>query len=279
MKKLTIALAGIVAAAACSKDKPDESFSKDLALAGQSQAQQQPIQIADTTPSTEPKPDHIQEAPRTRTIPRSTGTTRQTPPPQPVITPRPQPTQVAEAPAPAPTPAPAASRAPMIGAGSGFNLSSGQRICTTTNRPGDRFVATLREPVTGSNGAVIPSGAAVVLEVATASTDPAQLTFRPVSVEFNGMSYRLSGDVIAESNLEKSRIQDDPNGDKKKVIGGAVAGAILGRIIGKSTKGTVIGAAAGGAAGAIAAKASEKYETCLPSGAPIRLTLSQAVTL
>ena len=99
------------------------------------------------------------------------------------------------------------------------------------------------------------------------------------SVEFNGRSYPLSGEVYTTTDLERTRVMSDPNADKKKVIGGAVAGAILGRVIGKSTKGTVIGAASGAAAGAVAAKATQHFEGCMPVGGAMRLTLSDAVVL
>ena len=39
------------------------------------------------------------------------------------------------------------------------------------------------------------------------------------------------------------------------------------------------GAAAGAATGAVAAKMTEKYDTCLPMGAPMRMTLSNALVL
>ena len=57
----------------------------------------------------------------------------------------------------------------------------------------------------------------------------------------------------------------------------AAVGALIGQLMKKNTKGTVIGAAAGAAAGAVAAKATEKYDNCLPVGAPMRLTLSNAL--
>ena len=86
--------------------------------------------------------------------------------------------------------------------------------------------------------------------------------------------------VTATTPLEQTKIaKADPNADKKKVIGGAIAGAILGQIIGHNTRGTVIGAATGAAAGAVAAKASEKYEACLPAGASLHVTLAQPVTM
>ena len=70
-------------------------------------------------------------------------------------------------PAPAPATVPAATPAPArgeIGSGATFALTNGTKVCTS-NQPGDKIVATLNESVTGSNGAVIPSGSTVVLDV------------------------------------------------------------------------------------------------------------------
>jgi hypothetical protein len=157
-------------------------------------------------------------------------------------------------------------------------MASQQRICTGHNRPGDRFVATLTEPVSGVNGAELPAGTAVVLEVVSATTgSEPQLAVTLRSLDVSGRSYPVSGDVYSSSDLEKSRV--DPNADKKKVIGGAAVGALIGQMMGKNTKGTVIGAAAGAATGAVAAKMSEKFEGCLPIGAPVRLTLREAIVL
>jgi hypothetical protein len=97
------------------------------------------------------------------------------------------------------------------------------------------------------------------------------------SVELNGRNYPISGDAASAGTLERIRLNADA--DKKKVIGGAVAGALIGQIMGKNTKGTVIGAAAGAATGAVAAKMTEKYDGCLPEGAPIRMTVTNALIL
>jgi len=139
--------------------------------------------------------------------------------------------------------------------------------------------ATVTSPVVGSNGAVIPAGSSVVLDVASVAPDGSSIGLRVVSVDFNGMTYPVSGQVATQSPLERSKIEGDPNGDKKKVIGGAIAGAIIGQMIGHNTKGTVIGAATGAAGGAVAAKAMEKYESCLPVGGTMRLTLDSPIVL
>jgi uncharacterized protein YcfJ len=145
-------------------------------------------------------------------------------------------------------------------------------------------VATVNSAVTGTNGAVIPAGSTVVLEIASvtagANEESAQITFRVRSVVMNDHTYNVDAQVAPVSGLEKSKVQgQDPNADKKKVIGGAVAGAILGQILGKNTKSTVIGAAAGAAAGAAVAKSGEKWEGCLPEGSPLRVTLNAPIVI
>lgn len=264
MKNILVALVAITLSACSGRDsgQKDSALARDLALANQSQAVQPQFQDTSASqPATgASRPNRIDNAPRTRTVPRTTTATTATP---------------------TPTPTTAARSAPAreIAAGASFALMSQQRICTSTNRAGDRFVATVTSPVVGSNGAVVPAGSSVVLEVASVSPDGSSLALSVHSVEFNGMNYPLNGDVTAQSDLERTKISTDANSDKKKVIGGAIVGAIIGQMIGHNTKGTVIGAATGAATGAVVAKAGEKYESCLPMGATIRLTLNQPVVL
>jgi hypothetical protein len=188
----------------------------------------------------------------------------------------PQPSMPAAMPAAAPAPARG-----QIGAGTAIVMTSGGRVCTESNRPGDKIVATVDAPVTGTNGAVIPAGSKVVLEVASVTPgDQANIQFRVRSVYVNDSSYSVAGTVSPTTPLERVKMANpDANADKKKVIGGAIAGAILGQIIGHNTKGTVIGAATGAAAGAVAAKAGEKYENCLPAGASLHMTLAQGLVM
>ena len=211
-------------------------------------------------------PDRIVSAPKVRTVPRQPVVTQPvTPEPQPV---QPEPIRQSDNPS-------TRQSGPSIGAGASFALASQQRICTASNRPGDRFVATVTNTISGSNGAAIPAGSAVVLEVASVTENG--IAFSVHSVELNGRNYPISGDVYSTGDLERVRL--NPESDKKKVIGGAVAGALLGQLMKKNTKGTVIGAAAGAATGAAAAKMTEKYDSCLGEGAPMRLTLNSALLM
>jgi hypothetical protein len=262
---------------------PDADLAHDLQMAGQIAAQPtfQDTALSPATTVREPTPT---KTPARTPTPRPSRTTERR---ERSLSPAQQPldaTPHQPAAAPMPAAAPAAMSAPSrgeIGAGTGIVMTSGGRVCTESNRPGDKIVATVDAPVTGTNGAVIPAGSKVVLEIASVSPgDQAQIEFRVRSIFVNDSTYAVAGTVSPSTPLERVKVANpDANADKKKVIGGAIAGAILGQILGHSTKGTVIGAATGAAAGAVAAKASEKYEACLPQGASLHMTLAQPVAM
>ncbi|HJQ19872.1 MAG TPA: hypothetical protein VJ867_05935 [Gemmatimonadaceae bacterium] len=273
----TLVLA-LLAAVACSDRKPaaaDSDLTRDLALANQPIATPQ---FQDTALGAAPEPRHAAPTPKRTPTTRRVATTRQprpTPTPTRVEPSRPTP-QPDEAPAPQP------SRARGILAGTSFGLVTKTAVCTT-NLPGDKFTATLTSDVHGENGAVIPAGTTVVLEVASVTPgdkpENAQLSLRLRAIVLNDEPLNVDGSVDVVSGLQRHEVPRDRNADRKKVIGGAIAGAVLGQIMGKDTRSTVIGAAAGGAAGAVAAAASKKYDACLPAGGNVRVTTSQPITL
>jgi YMGG-like Gly-zipper len=270
---------GLVAIGACGDRKrtanADSELTRDLQLAGQINAQPtfQDTALSPSAPARVSAPTKT----LTPTPTRTAGQDRRMSPaaaPQDVRPSIPTPT-----PLPAPTPAAAPTR--EIGAGTGIVMTSGGRVCTQSNRPGDKIVATIDSPVSGTNGALIPAGSKVVLEVASVTPgDQAHIDFRVRGLYVNDSLYPATGTVSPTTPLERVKVANpDANADKKKVIGGAIAGAILGQIIGHNTKGTVIGAATGAAAGAVAAKTGEKYENCLPAGASLHMTLGQSVVM
>lgn len=271
---------GLAAIAACADHKrtanADSDLTRDLQLAGQVNAQPT---FQDTALSSA-APQRAAAPTKTPPVPTPTRTARQ----ERRMTPAAAPQDVRPS-IPAPNPVPAAAPAPMptreIGAGTGIVMTSGGRVCTETNRPGDKIVATIDAPVSGTNGALIPAGSKVVLEIASVTPgDQARIDFRVRGLYVNDSLYPATGTVSPTTPLERVKVANpDANADKKKVIGGAIAGAILGQIIGHNTKGTVIGAATGAAAGAVAAKAGEKYENCLPAGASLHMTLGQSVAM
>lgn len=286
--KLLLGIALATAAACADKTtktvQADSTLARDLALASS-----QPAQPTFQDTAIAPAPAKAAEAPKREAPAPVRRRTTPTPTPRQEVAqapaPQPQQTQppvvIPQAEAPAPTPAPVRGE---IGVGSAGTLTSGNKVCTSSNLVGDKIVATLNAPLTGTHGAEIPAGSTVVLELATLQSgdkaENAQLTFRVRSIVVNDKTYNVNAEVTPTVGLDRQKVQGaDPNADKKKVAGGAIAGAILGQMIGRNTKGTVIGAAAGAAAGAAVAKSQEKWEACLPSGAQLNLKITEALVL
>jgi hypothetical protein len=307
-RRLAPAVALLVAAliAACDRRSADEhaladsALARDLALV-QSAAAVQPI-FRDTALTNAPPngeaaaPRALATRPAERPARQRDVTTRQRTRQQPRAVPQhepPRPTRVVETPPrepreSAPQPAPPTERggesgAAAIGAGTVLAATSNARVCMRSNLPGDRVTATVIAPVRGTNAAEIPAGATVVLEVVSVATGDSsaagQVVFRVTSVAIGDESYPASGGATATGPLERVAGARNASSDKKKVIGGAIAGAILGQMMGKDTRSTVIGAAAGAAAGTAAAKMGDRGETCLAAGAPVRISLDEAVVL
>lgn len=282
-----LALSLTVLAGACVDDKKtdslaqDTSLNRDLQMANQDTTVQPALQ--DVPTAAEPGlPAPAARAPVVRTPSRSSGTVVRTPP---RTTPRPAtPTPTTTASGNTVTRGPSGSERSVgsIPAGSEINLSSNARICTNTNRVGQRFSATVSNSVQGSNGAVIPAGATATIEITELNrseniNDQIRMGFRVVSVTFGGRTYPIAATTTYAT---VDRVRNQPKSkDVQKVVGGAAVGAIIGQIIGKDTKGTVIGAAAGAAAGTAAAAATSNYEGCVPSGGRITITLDNAATV
>ncbi len=294
------ALVIISVLAACSdraaekRAQADADLARDLALV-QTTSTVQPIfrdtAITDAPASRPaPRPPTPLVRPATRVAPPREVTRsrqpdrpirqRETRPREVIEVPPPRPDQPAAQPAVAPSPG--ESRSGSIGAGAVLTATSNARVCTRSSRPGDPITATVNTPVYGTNGAEIPAGAKVVLELTSISGEPPDegtAVFRVTSVAVGDESYPASGGVTATGQLERAASPRNAASDRKKVSGGAIAGAILGQMMGKDTRSTVIGAAAGAAAGTAAAKMGDRGEACLPAGTALRITLDQAVVM
>lgn len=218
--------------------------------------------------------------PQLKDVPASTPTTT---PSRPRTNP-PRTNPPASQPAPAP-PAPAPTRGPSTGtiaSGTSLALASGSKVCTNTNKIGDRFNATLSESVTGTNGVSLPAGSTVSIEITELKRSVDSKTnivmgFRVVSITANGRTYTPEAEVVSAS-IDRVRSQDRGD-DAKKVATGAAVGAVVGQVLGRNTKGTLIGAAVGAAAGAAAASSTSDYEGCVNQGASIAVRLTGPLTI
>ena len=280
-----LALTVALAVAACSKggEKSDSTLATDSAL-------NRDLQLATGDSAAQPQlKDVPAEAPAPTPATSSPSRPRTTTPSRPVTRPS---TPATKEPAPPPRTASGNTVTPgektsaggvgEIASGTSLTLASGQKVCTNTNKVGDRVTATTTEAVTGTNGVTVPAGATAVLEVTKLkrsenANDNIEMGFAVRTISFGGNTYNVDADVTSAA---VDRVRNSTKGnDAKKVVGGAVIGAVIGQVIGKDTKGTVIGAATGAAAGTAAAAATANYEGCVNDGARIVLKLTSPLTI
>jgi len=275
-----LALSFALVVGACSDRKNDNSMAQDSSLS-------RDLALANADSSASPQLSDVPSNP-----PESTQPAASAPAPKPAA-PKPRPTTTRPRSTPTTTTTPSGNTAKTsaagseaalasVPAGSEISLTSNDRVCTNTNKAGDRFTATVTNSVTGTNGAVIPAGAKAVIQVADLkrsenATDNIQMVFNVLSLSWNGKTYPVNA-AIKHVDVDKVRNSSTGN-DAKKVVGGAVVGAILGQVIGKNTKSTVIGAATGAAAGTAVAMGTANYEGCVPNGGNIRVKLNEPATI
>lgn len=246
-------------AAACGGEKAEDlqAAQRDVALAPPATPAVTPP-ISDVPKSTIPGKS---APPRTKTSP-------------PVTTPVTPPATNPPAP-PASAPAPVYG---VVASGSEFAVRPSTKVCTNTQKVGDRITATVSEPVSGSAGASIPAGAIAELEVTKSqfgNNDKTKvaLDFRVVSITYGGRTYPVEGSDVTPIVTTDRR---QSNGDQaKKVAIGAAAGAVVGRVLGKDTKSTVVGGVIGGVAGAATAAGTADYDGCVAAESRMAVKLTQ----
>lgn len=264
----------------------DSSLARDLALANQDTTSLP--QLADVPAASEPAPVETEPAP----VPVPPVRRARTPAPRTVVR-TPVPRREVEPEASAPritesgntetvTPRGSERVLGVVSAGSEIALAAGERVCTNTNKVGDRFTAQISSPVMGANGTVIPVGATALVSISSLkksgrSGDNIEIGLRVESITFDGRTYAVNSET---TYAEVDRVRAESRGDDvKKVATGAAIGAVLGQIFGGKTKSTVIGAATGAAAGAVLANRNANYDGCVPSGGRITIRLSEPLTI
>jgi hypothetical protein len=257
----------------------DTALNRDLQMANRDSAAQPQLNDVPATPAAEapaPTPTPARTTPKpVATKPAPRPTTRPATPEPTTRTTASGNTETRNAPGSA-----AASGGGAVGtiaSGTSLSLRSNERVCTNTYTVGQTFSATVANSVSGTNGASIPSGATVTLEVTQLkrsenANDKIIMEFAVRSVAFGGRTYPVTG-TVASADVERVRNQPMSK-DAQKVAAGAAIGAIAGQFLGKNTKSTIIGAAAGAAGGAATAAATANYEGCVPDGGSIAVNLT-----
>lgn len=248
-----LAILGIIAVAACGRDRSDQamadSLSRDLQMSP-----------ADSSAALNDRPTNPPPTTSTPSTPRPT-TPRQTTPS---------------------TPAPPAGRS--LAAGTTINANTTTQISSRTNKAGETLMATVASDISDSRGrVVIPAGSVVRLTVS--QIEPAEnkgqadgkIVLMPATIEVGGKSYTLNASIESvEHRLEGRGVTA---GDAAKVGAGAAAGAIAGRVLSGNKKGAIIGGVVGAAVGTGVAMETADRDVVVPAGARIVLKLTEALTL
>jgi len=164
-----------------------------------------------------------------------------------------------------------------IPAGTRISVRTIDTIDSTKNHVGDRFQASLEEPLTIDENVVVAKGADVYGRLAESKKSGtfagrSELQLELTGIVVNGRTVPL---VTGEYELKgKSRGASTA----KRTIGGAAVGSIIGAIAGGG-KGAGIGAAVGGGAGAGSEIITKGDQVKIPSETLLDFTLQQDVAI
>src|SRR5450759_339352 len=192
----SLALSLALFAGACSKKDDtaaaDSALNKDIQLANGDTSARPALTDVPAGTATNPAPSTTTTKTTTTTTRKPTTTTR-----TPTTTTRPPTTSVTSSGNTVTrNNSGSAAKLGTIPEGAVFNLESGCKVCTNTNKVGDRFNASVTNAIVGSNGAVIPAGATAAVEVTELKrsenvNDNVVMGFRVVSVNFGGHTYPI----------------------------------------------------------------------------------------
>jgi outer membrane lipoprotein SlyB len=162
-------------------------------------------------------------------------------------------------------------------AGTPIAVTLNEGLSSETSRPGDRFDATLYEPVVVDGKTVIPSGSRATGRVVDAKpsgrlSSPGRLEITLASVEVDGTSYEI--DTSESSRSGRSHTKHN----LAFIGGGTAGGALIGALAGGG-KGALIGSAIGAGGGTAAAAATGKMAVRIPAETRLNFALAQPVTM
>lgn len=189
----------------------------------------------------------------------------------------------AGAPGSAPEASPSeAAPALVVAEGTMMLFTVDQTISTEKQKVGDRFAASLAEPVLDANGAVILEAGTAGQWVVTESTaknaeGQAVLAVALEMVDYGG-EWRPVSATVTDLALKTDNV-DSKTETAAKIGIGAAAGALAGKILGGSTDATLKGAGAGAAIGTAVALATRGGSASIQQGSKITVKLDQKLEL
>lgn len=229
---------------------------------------------AEPEPAPQPEPSRA-AAPRRRASPKVYSNRPVTIPssvPAPAVTPS-APSTTAMAPPPPPPP----PRPVTIPDGTVLQIRMIDSVDSATNKPGDRFHATLDTPITINDKVIVPQGADVegrVAELKSAGhfAGKPEIALELTALNINGRRYSLHTNQYSREGSSRGK------NTAAKVGGGAALGSIIGAIAGGG-KGAAIGGVIGAGAGGGVQAATKAPSIHVESEALLSFTLQDPLTV
>jgi hypothetical protein len=167
------------------------------------------------------------------------------------------------------------SKPVILPEGTVLTVRLNETVSSKNNNSGDRFTATVEEPVEAGGKVVIPKGASVtgtVTEAKALGKIKGAATLRLVldSVMVKDSKYDVQTTAVARSVKGKGKRTAEFGG------GGAAAGAVIGALAGGG-KGAAIGALVGGGAGVAGGAFTGNKEIVLPAETTLSFKLLKPV--
>lgn len=164
-----------------------------------------------------------------------------------------------------------------VQAGSALQVRLNRSLSTAQNRPGDRFTATLAEPVMVNGKTAFPKGAQVtgVVEESAASgrfKGRAHMTLALKSIEVNGRAVALSTSPRTHGG------EGHGKHNAAWIGGGSGTGALIGGLAGGPV-GLAIGAGSGAAAGLAGSLVTGRKQDTIPAETLVTFRLRTSVTV
>jgi hypothetical protein len=165
----------------------------------------------------------------------------------------------------------------VIPAGTVLTVRLSNAVGSKTSKTGDRFQASLAEPIVVRNKAVAPAGSSVggtVTEAHAAGRFKGAATLNLVAdiLTIHGVAYHIQASPVTQQSKGKGKRTAGMVG------GGAAGGAVIGALAGGG-KGAAIGALVGAGAGTAGAAFTGNRDITLPAESALSFQLAAPVTL
>jgi hypothetical protein len=181
----------------------------------------------------------------------------------------------AAAPEPPPPPPP---RTFTLAEGTVLTIATRTALSTDRNAPGDRFEATLTEPIVEGDWVVAREGAAVEGLVVASSKGGRVKGTAELQVAVTSLTLSDGQRITLETAMAKTAAKSEAKKDVGKVAITTGAGALIGGIAGGG-KGAAVGAAIGGAGGTAVVLGTRGKAAEIPAGSRLQFQVKRSVAI